>query len=163
MSANAQVGIATNIPNSTLDINGSVSFKVSTITGNTTLGIGHAVVLCNTAADFVVTLPTAAGINGRVYTIKNINTGYVTIETTAGETIDGYFFFVLGSVKNSIQVISDGTNWVIINSIGATAGTVDNAFQVGIIAYIFQPGDPGYIAEQAHDLIAATADHSSDI
>ena len=117
---NAQnVGIATNSPMSTLEVNGSLGAKVTTITSNTTLTSGEAIVLCNSASNFTVTLPTAAGIVGRMYTIKNINTGIVTIATSAGQTIDGLSNKQLTSIYTSVELISNGTNWNILNDVNA--------------------------------------------
>ena len=36
-----------------------------------------------------VTLPTAVGVNGQNYVIKNRGTGVVTVATTSSQTIDG--------------------------------------------------------------------------
>lgn len=64
---------------------------------------------------FTVTLPTASGVTGKVYTIKNVGTGVITIATTSSQTIDGTTTKKLSSQYESYQVISDGSNWQVIS------------------------------------------------
>jgi uncharacterized protein (TIGR02145 family) len=111
------VGIGTTSPVSTLDVNGSVGYAVTTITSATTLDNTHNVVLCNTGA-YTVTLPAAASNTGRIYYIKNIDTDGddITIDGNGAETIDGSATYVLDTYLRNIKIISDGSNWHVISN-----------------------------------------------
>src|SRR5437667_12769681 len=90
-SANAQVGIGTTTPNSTLDVQGSLAAKVtvSSATSNT-LGSEYNFIYTGTSTA-TATLPDAGSIAGRMYSIKNAstNSSTLTINTTSSQTIDG--------------------------------------------------------------------------
>jgi hypothetical protein len=62
---------------------------------------------------FTVTLPTAAGITGQQFIIKNSGAGSITVDPDGSQTIDGSTTQVL-SQYDSITIVSNGTNWIII-------------------------------------------------
>lgn len=70
-----------------------------------------------TSGTFTLTLPTAVGIAGRIYVIKNSGTGTVTVDANGSETIDGALTAALLSRYSSITIQSDGSNWIIIAAI----------------------------------------------
>ena len=76
-----------------------------------TLAATDAICLCT--GTFTVTLPTAAGITGKVYYVKNISTGVITVDGDGAETIDGDADQTLHQ-WDTMQIASDGTNWVIL-------------------------------------------------
>ena len=63
---------------------------------------------------FSVNLPTAVGISGRVYHIKNSGTGTITVDGNGTETIDGSLTEVMSIQYQSLTVQSDGANWIIL-------------------------------------------------
>lgn len=84
----------------------SITSTESTVQGDTT------------SSAFSLTLPTAVGISGRIYTIKRINSGAndLTVATTSSQTIDGSTTYALTAQWKFVQVQSNGANWIIIAS-----------------------------------------------
>jgi hypothetical protein len=124
----AQVGIGTTDPKSSLEIQGSLGYKVNTITSATTLDDTFNVILCNNGP-YTVTLPPAAANASRVYRIKNIDLqgDVITIDPNGSETIEGDLTYALQPYKHSITIISDGANWHVIENLylgGAVVGTI---------------------------------------
>ena len=60
-----------------------------------------------------ITLPSAVGMRGKVYDVKNSGVDVVMLEGDGSETIDGQLSQNLGT-KDALQVVSNGTNWVIL-------------------------------------------------
>jgi hypothetical protein len=68
----------------------------------------------NCSGTLMIMLPTAVGITGKVYIIKNSGTGVVTISGDGSETIDGSSTKSLSIQYSSCTILSDGANWIIL-------------------------------------------------
>lgn len=118
IDASGKVGVATTLPNSTLHVAGSFALPISAVktSAYTVTALDHTI-LCNASGGaFTVTLPTAVGIAGRIYTFKHVGTSAqpATIDGYGSETIDGSTTKSVGSYAYwSIQ--SDGSNWHVIS------------------------------------------------
>lgn len=108
--AGSNVTITTDATTDSITINAGSS-TVTKISNTYTAQSSDDVIDC-TSGTFNLTLPTAVGINGKKYTIKNSGTGIITIDTTSSQTIDGSLTLKLGTQYNSITVCSDGSNWI---------------------------------------------------
>lgn len=104
--------------NSTMQVEGSISMAVKTVTANYAATSADNTILANTTSTAVsITLPSATNISGRIYTIKKIGTGGLDKELTitpAGGTIDGGSSFVIYNDWSYVTLQTDGTNWFII-------------------------------------------------
>ena len=61
----------------------------------------------------ILTLPTAVG-NTNMYTVKNVGVATVTVATTAAQTIDGSASVSMPVANQSLDFISDNSNWNIV-------------------------------------------------
>ena len=93
--------------------NKTVSASIFPYTAQTTTytaGADDYVIHC-TSGTFSINLPTAVGITGKVYIIKNSGSGLITIDPNGSQTIDGVTTYTMGGAE-SVQVISTGSNWI---------------------------------------------------
>ena len=84
---------------------------VRIITGSDSATSVDEVIVCNSTSALTVTLPTATG-SGQAFTIKNINTGAVTV-SVAGDTIDGVTSQILGQWDGMDIVDVSANVWII--------------------------------------------------
>ena len=79
----------------------------------TTHTIATDIVLCNGGGPpFTATLPAAA--SGKIVMVKNTGTDEITVVGDGSETIDGASSYILYHRYESVTVVSDGSNWLII-------------------------------------------------
>lgn len=125
--AQAQVGVGTTTPNSTLDVRGSMATKYTAFSANTTAGASDNMLVFTGTAAATLTLPDATACQGRIYWIKNTssNASTLSIATTSGQTIDGLASWSLTQTNKAMRVVSNGTNWLVTAEVlpGASAGT----------------------------------------
>jgi hypothetical protein len=70
-----------------------------------------------TANSPTITLPTAIGVSGKIYRIKNSGTGTVTISTTSSQLIDGSSTKIINTQYSMLALQSNGANWMIIGAL----------------------------------------------
>jgi len=91
-----------------------VQMPVVSKTSAYTMSTTDFMVLASGSA-FTVTLPNAVSVApNQIYTIKKTDSNFaniITIATTASQTIDGSLTTTLNTQGETIQVISDGSNW----------------------------------------------------
>lgn len=87
------------------------------ITADATLDALSGTVFADaTAGNIVVSLPAAASVPGRIYTVKKVDASAntVTIDPAAAETIDGAATKVISAQWVSLTIQADGAEWFLI-------------------------------------------------
>ena len=123
---NAQVGIKTVTPNSTLTINGSLGAAYKEVTSSTILTNEDHYISYSGNGEATITLPIV-GINnqsftGRVYKIKNLSTSDVTLVGSSNDKLR------LKSTPVDNFIIKPGGYIEAVNNSNETGGTWDISF-----------------------------------
>lgn len=129
LSLNAQVGIKTNTPNSTLAVAGSLGAdykQISTTTYSIT-ATDHYLTY-NGTGNATFTLPVigtgTTSYTGRIYKIKNISTSGITLQASSGNTLR------IDNTPVTSFVIPTGAYAEVVNNSNTTGGTWDLSFTV---------------------------------
>jgi hypothetical protein len=96
---------------------GGITRSINNVSGTTSAGATASTdyVYNATSGTFTITLPTAVS-NTNMYIIKNSGTGIVTVATTSAQTIDGVTTQVIPTQYSSISMVSDGSNWILLDN-----------------------------------------------
>lgn len=121
--------VNTSFPFSTEDANGilgvsiddagsisskGVSAAYTAVTATYTIKSYDYMVVAISGSNYTITLPTAVGIQGKIYVIKSNGAINTTLGTTLSQTIDGATTKSLATTYSTYMVQSDNVNWNVI-------------------------------------------------
>ncbi|HXJ62910.1 MAG TPA: hypothetical protein VNN79_04070, partial [Actinomycetota bacterium] len=117
--ASASTGAVTLSTPQSIDTTSNVQFAtvapaLSVQTNSFSVDATAATWVANKASAITGTLPDATACTGRIYYLKNENTGPFTIATTSSQTLDGFTSLVINTKYGYCTVQSDGSNWQIL-------------------------------------------------
>tara|TARA_R110000787_G_scaffold257739_1_gene362934 strand:+ start:98 stop:493 length:396 start_codon:yes stop_codon:yes gene_type:complete len=90
-----------------------VAASYRAVTATDTFVASDGTIDCISGA-YTVNLPTAVGVAGKTYTLKNSSTGTITLDGATTETIDGVTTYPMATQYESVSVQSNGANWILI-------------------------------------------------
>ena len=103
--------------NITISTGGGSAYSVTSVstTYSETATSGTKIIKATTAGGtFVITLPTAVGNTATIIIKKTAGTAALTVDGFNTETIDGGLNATINKVDESITLVSDNSNWLII-------------------------------------------------
>jgi hypothetical protein len=94
---------------------GRINNITGIISGHTALATDEIITCGAGNQTFTIALPAVSVENtGKVYHIKNVGTGTITIDGSGAETIDGATTKLLSAQYDCMSIVSDGSAWWVI-------------------------------------------------
>jgi uncharacterized protein YjdB len=142
-----------------------ISYHVSSLCGT---NFTTRTVTVNAAPSAGTITGTATVDVGSTTTLSNATTGGTWSSNATGTATVGSTGVVTGAAAGTATISYTVTNScgsaVAMAVVTVNAGlTIGATYGGGKIAYVFVPGDPGYVAGETHGLIAAPSDQSTGI
>ena len=100
--------------NTNYDVSWSAAYPpqfVRTITASGSVLTTDDIVIVNSSSAVTLTMPNASTV--KMYYIKNVGTGTVTINTVSSQTIDGDSNLIMEFQWSAVQLSATGTEWLI--------------------------------------------------
>jgi hypothetical protein len=126
LNNSGRLGIGISSPLSTLEVKGSFGMNMQSVSDNVTVSENTFLLVNSSMGNIILTLPAAASVSGRVYTIK-MTSSYndAIIVCNGSETIDGKYnpLKINGEKTRNytlplLSIISSGSQWFIISRNG---------------------------------------------
>jgi len=177
LSANTTYYVRTYATNASGTVYGTqISFTTLSslpIIASTTLPYG----ITNTAGTSGGTITSDGGLTiterGVCWSTSQNPTTALATKTTDGTGSGTFSSSISGLIANTLYYVRSyatnglgttyGTQVILSTTATAAALAVGQSYGGGIVAYIFQNGDPGYVAGQVHGLIAASLDQNAAV
>ena len=166
------IGTGANVTTDGLTNSTAIGYNSNVSTSNT-IQLGNSSVTNVNTSGMITTPKISIGTNtpnnSAALDITSTTQGFLPPRMTAAQRdaisnpAQGLMVYCTNCGTNGEPEYFNGIEWVNLLGNATKPGPLGSSYQGGILFYILQPSDPGYVSGEIHGLIAATTDQSSGI